>query len=113
MDHSGGSLSQIPSPKAAICFEIQRAILVFRELAECSVSRPFFGEELECEEHLNSYYKRNLDGRSIVSIPLKISDDKLYEFKSIAEKRSYIFWRKFGRNPFIEGGYSAEKLRLE
>ncbi|XP_072395067.1 uncharacterized protein [Diabrotica undecimpunctata] len=56
----------------------------FWEIEECSGTKLQSPEELLCEEHFKSTFRRNLDGRFIVSIPFKSQVDSLGESRSIA-----------------------------
>lgn len=79
----------------------------FWEVEECHASRSLSKEELACEEHFKSTYKRNSDGRFIVKIPLKGSIEELGESRSIAEKRFYLLERKLERNSNLKQDYSS------
>ncbi|XP_072402518.1 uncharacterized protein [Diabrotica undecimpunctata] len=56
----------------------------FWEIEECSGTKLQSPEQLLCEEHFKSTFRRNLDGRFIVSIPFKSQVDSLGESRSIS-----------------------------
>ncbi|KAJ8979781.1 hypothetical protein NQ317_007689 [Molorchus minor] len=57
--------------------EIDKQFTRFWEIEEIPDTKPLSNEESACEAHFLETYKRNADGRFIVTIPMKASPEKL------------------------------------
>ncbi|XP_072403142.1 uncharacterized protein [Diabrotica undecimpunctata] len=79
----------------------------FWEIEECSGTKLQSPEELLCEEHFKSTFRRNLDGRFIVSIPFKSQVDSLGESRSIAQRRFYSLEKRLLNDPIMKEQYVA------
>ncbi|XP_072398120.1 uncharacterized protein [Diabrotica undecimpunctata] len=79
----------------------------FWEIEECSGTKHQSTEELLCEEHFKSTFRRNLDGRFIVSIPFKLQVDSLGESRSIAQRRFYSLEKRLLNDPLMKEQYVA------
>ncbi|XP_072392211.1 uncharacterized protein [Diabrotica undecimpunctata] len=79
----------------------------FWEIEECSGTKLQSSEELLCEEQFKSIFRRNLDGRFIVSIPFKLQVDSLGESRSIAQRRFYILEKRLLNDPIMNEQYVA------
>lgn len=62
-------------------------------------------EEVNCKQHYNNSFKRDLDGRFIISIPFKIDPNQLGESRSTAASRLISLEKQFARNKELKISY--------
>lgn len=77
----------------------------FWELEECSGDRRFSAEEKLCEEHFINTYRRDTEGRFIVTIPFKENPNVLGDSRVQAERRFYALERKFKKDDMLKNRY--------
>lgn len=73
-------------------------------------------EERKCEEHFEANYKRNVEGRFIVKLPIKQEEmSRLGQSKDIAIRRFKKMEKRLERDPSMKNDYREfmrEYLRL-
>lgn len=77
----------------------------FWEIEEFHDVKPLSKDEIECERIFSETTRRDLDGRFIVTLPLKKSADCLGGSRSQAEKMFYSLERRLLRNPSLREQY--------
>ncbi|KAK9696385.1 hypothetical protein QE152_g31923 [Popillia japonica] len=80
--------------------EVLNKLEKFWKIEELPDSEYYSKEELSCENHFETTFKREQDGRFIVSLPLKENHANLGESLGIAEKRLISMEKKFVRSFF-------------
>ncbi|KAJ8973663.1 hypothetical protein NQ317_005381 [Molorchus minor] len=83
---------------------IQNQLARFWEIEEVSVNH-FSPEEIQAEQHFLDTFRRDPNGRFIVSIPLKDSLTKLGKSKHVAMKQFLTLERKLSLNPNLKRLY--------
>ncbi|KAJ8941096.1 hypothetical protein NQ318_019101 [Aromia moschata] len=69
-------------------FELHDQLTRFWEIEESSSKKLMSNEEIACEAHFSETFRRNNDGRFIVSLPLKHPVEFLGESRTQAERRA-------------------------
>ncbi|XP_055633459.1 uncharacterized protein LOC129773830 [Toxorhynchites rutilus septentrionalis] len=77
----------------------------FWKIEEVSDVPKFSADELACEAHFLSTYKRDPNGRFIVKLPLKKNVDKMNDCRALALNRFLMLEKKLVRNPELQMQY--------
>ncbi|KAK9738670.1 hypothetical protein QE152_g9673 [Popillia japonica] len=85
--------------------EVLNKLEKFWKIEELPDSEYYSKEELSCENHFETTFKREQDGRFTVSLPLKENHANLGESLGIAEKRLISMEKKFVRDSSLQGEY--------
>ncbi|XP_024881163.1 uncharacterized protein LOC112460613 [Temnothorax curvispinosus] len=87
--------------------DIHEQVAKFWELEEFSTRRVLSQEEKECELHFSQTYKRDINGRFVVSMPLKENPSVLGESYKGALRSLERLETRFRRNPVLKEQYTA------
>lgn len=85
--------------------ELNAAVKRFWEMESFSECDNWTEEEKTCDTHFKTTYKRDVDGRFIVKLPLKPNWTSLGSSKSSAISRLKQLELRFKRNPALKSGY--------
>lgn len=88
-------------------FDLHKLVTQFWEIEEVEGQKALSPDELECEKAFNKTTRRDVDGRFIVTLPLKQLASSLGESRVQAERRFYSTERKFQRNATLRKRYVA------
>jgi len=86
--------------------DVQNQLAKFWSLEEVSSVKLFSEEEKQAEQHFQETFKRNHEGRFVVSIPLKDSPSKLGNSRQNATKQFYSLERRLASNPKLKDMYT-------
>lgn len=105
-----GSLGTISSNYVTSCnlsknMDVQTQLERFWEIEEVSTKPILSEQEIQTEKHFCETFKRTLEGRFIVSIPLKNSPDVLGDSKHSAINQFYSLERKLSKNSNLKEMY--------
>ncbi|XP_062541814.1 uncharacterized protein LOC134209800 [Armigeres subalbatus] len=89
---------------------IEKSMQQFWQIEEVPDVPKLSTEELECEAHFLSTYRRDESGRFIVKLPFKTNIDKLGNCRALAVKRFLMLEKRLIRNPDLQAQY-VEFLR--
>lgn len=85
--------------------DIDKQLTRFCELEEFRHSKPLSNEEKLCEEEFVRTFKRDSEGRFVVTIPLKQGPEVLGDTYDIAKQRFLSLERRFKRDPEFKKRY--------
>lgn len=85
---------------------LSKQIEKFWELEQVDNTKTLSPEEVTCEAHFIDNFKREQNGRFVVSIPFKESPELLGTSKEQAQRRFYNLERKLQQNPTFKQEYS-------
>ncbi|XP_011699812.1 PREDICTED: uncharacterized protein LOC105457069 [Wasmannia auropunctata] len=101
---SGGLVAK-QKPNVTVCSlsvneQLSDSLTRFWQLESCNRINVRTPEERACENHFNETYKRDQEGRFIITLPIKTDIlNKLGDSKEIATQRLYSLERKLKREP--------------
>lgn len=107
-----GTVASSQTPKHITCNLItneclEKRLSLFWEQEECAYTRTLTLDEMECENHFNSTFKRNEEGRFIVKLPFNRSTDQLGDSYSIALKRFLNLEKRLNKSSELKQRYRA------
>ena len=85
----------------------------FWKIEEHKESHALSREELECEESFQQTYKRDVNGRFEVELPLREDPSKLGESRTAALKLLYSMERAFSKNSYLKEEYMKFQREYE
>ncbi|XP_018403676.1 PREDICTED: uncharacterized protein LOC108780429, partial [Cyphomyrmex costatus] len=96
------NLSNVKSPS-----NIDMQLRKFWELESIDDKAPTSQDETNCEQHFIQTYKRDDNGRFVVSIPFKIDPKQLGESRSVAVRRLISLEKRFLKDKNFKASYCA------
>lgn len=97
----------IPPCKTMQChLTLEQRVNKFWELEEIANIKPVIKDDAFCENHFIKNATRDINGRFIVRIPLKLSKHELGDSKQQALKRFYSLENKLNKNDLLKQKYS-------
>ncbi|XP_055527696.1 uncharacterized protein LOC129720267 [Wyeomyia smithii] len=85
---------------------IEEMMHQFWKVEEVPNASPFSSEQLSCEAHFLSTYKRDATGRFVVKLPFKENLNRLDNCRSLALKRFLMLEKRLERNPELRQQYN-------